>query len=163
MGHRPKRGGATSWQILDIELFCKFPSTPSRYGDESSGFGKVMKLSFEPYKEHPKGTPYVTVASFLVQTVSGIRKRNEGQLEDDSDFNVYVSNVVMCWSSSPSWIGVVLDSIPSSNSYKRLVTEGYQVQDIGSLENKHISRQSIVLQGAFGLSHKLAVAHVEVR
>jgi len=37
----------------------------------------------------------VAVASCLVQTVSGIREGNEVQVEDDSDFNVYVSDAAM--------------------------------------------------------------------
>ena len=62
----------------------------------------VMKLSFQPYKVLLKRTPYVTVALFVVQTVSGIREGNEVQVVDESDFNVYVSDAVMSSSSSPS-------------------------------------------------------------
>ena len=58
-----------------------------------------MKLSFQPYKVLLKRTPYVAVALFLVQTVSGIREGNEVQVEDESDFNVYASDAAM--SSSP--------------------------------------------------------------
>ena len=54
-----------------------------------------MKLSFQPYKDLLKRTLYVAVASFLVQTVSGIREGNEVQVENESDFNVYVSDVAM--------------------------------------------------------------------
>ena len=54
-----------------------------------------MKLSFQPYKDLLKRTPYVAVASFLVQTVSGIREENEVQVEDESDFNVYASDAAM--------------------------------------------------------------------
>ena len=54
-----------------------------------------MKLSFQPYKELLKRTPYVAVASFLVQTVSGIREGNEVQVENESDFNVYASDAAM--------------------------------------------------------------------
>ena len=54
-----------------------------------------MKLSFQPYKDLLKRTPYVAVASFLVQTVSGIREGNEVQVEDESDFNVYASDAAM--------------------------------------------------------------------
>ena len=69
--------------------------TPKFYGPEYSGVGKVMKLSFQPYKVLLKRTPYVAVALFLVQTVSGIREGNEVQVVDESDFNVYVSDVAM--------------------------------------------------------------------
>jgi archaeosine-15-forming tRNA-guanine transglycosylase len=54
-----------------------------------------MKLSFQPYKYLLKWTPDVVVASFLVQTVSGIREGNEVQVVDESDFNVYVSDATM--------------------------------------------------------------------
>ena len=83
-------------------MFCEFLSIPNRYGPESGGVGKVMKLSFQPYKDLLKRTPYVSVASFLVQTVSGIREVNEIQVEDESDFNVYASDAAM--SSSLSFL-----------------------------------------------------------
>ena len=54
-----------------------------------------MNLSFQPYKVVLKRTPYVAVALFLVQTVSGIREGNEIQVVDESDFNVYVSDAAM--------------------------------------------------------------------
>ena len=76
-------------------MFHKFPLTPNRYGPESSGVGKVMKLSFQPYKVILKWTPYVAVASFLVQTVSGIREENKVQVVDESDYNTYVSDAAM--------------------------------------------------------------------
>ena len=59
-----------------------------------------MKLSFQLYKKLPKQTPYVSVASYLVQTISGIQEANKVQLEDDSDFNIYVSDVMMSSSIS---------------------------------------------------------------
>ena len=68
---------------------------PDRYGPKSRVIGKVMKLSFQPYKYLLKRTPYVAMASFLVQTVSGIRERNEVQVEDDWDLNVYISDAAM--------------------------------------------------------------------
>ena len=54
-----------------------------------------MKLSFQPYKDLLKWTPYVAVTSFLVQTVSGIQEGNEVQVENESDFNVYASDAAM--------------------------------------------------------------------
>ena len=54
-----------------------------------------MKLSFQPYKDLLKRTPYLVVVSFLVQTVSGIREGNELQVENESDFNVYASDAAM--------------------------------------------------------------------
>jgi len=54
-----------------------------------------MKLFFQPYKVLLKRTPYVAVALFFVQTVSGIREENEVQVVDESDFNVYASDAAM--------------------------------------------------------------------
>ena len=104
-GHRPKRGGASPRQILVINLFCELPSTPNSYVPEFGGIGKVMKL-FQLYKDLLKRTPYAVVVSFLVKTASGIRKGNEVQAEDDSDFNVYIFDVVMSSSRSipVSWL-----------------------------------------------------------
>ena len=80
-------------------MFRELLLNPNRYGPESGGVGKVIKLSFQPYKVLLKRTPYVVVALFLVQTVSGIREGNEVQVEDESDFNVYASDAAMSSSS----------------------------------------------------------------
>jgi len=69
--------------------------TAKSYGPESGGVGKVMKLSFQPFKDLLKRTPYVAVASFLGQTGSRIREGNEVQVVDESDFNVYLSDAAM--------------------------------------------------------------------
>jgi hypothetical protein len=90
-------------------LFHEFPLTPNRYGPESGGVGKVMKLSFQPYNVLLKRTPYVAVALFLVQTVSGIRERNEVQVVDESDFNVYASDAAMSSSGILLSIGYLLN------------------------------------------------------
>ena len=66
-----------------------------------------MKLSFQPYKDLHKRTPYLAVVSFLVQTVSGIREGNEVQVEDESDFNVYASDAAMSSSESEEESGEV--------------------------------------------------------
>ena len=94
-GPSAQTDGAAPKQILDVALFHQLLLTQSRYRPQSGGFGKVMKLSFQPYKELPEWTPYVLVTLFLVQTVSRIRERNKVQFEGDWNFNVYVSDVVM--------------------------------------------------------------------
>ena len=94
-GHWTKRGGAAPFQILDVDLFCEFLLTLNSYGPESGGVGKVMKFSFQPCKVLLKRSPYVAMALFLVQTVSGIREGNEVQVVDESDFNVYASDATM--------------------------------------------------------------------
>ena len=47
-------------------MFRELPLTPNSYEPESDSVGKIMKLSFQPYKFLLKRTPYVAVASFLV-------------------------------------------------------------------------------------------------
>ena len=69
-----------------------------------------MKLSFQPYKDLLKQTPYVAVTLFFVHTVSGIREGNEVQVVDESDFNVYVSDAAM--SSSEGFIFFLLFFLP---------------------------------------------------
>ena len=69
-----------------------------------------MKLSFQPYKVLLKWTPYVALALFLVQTVSGIREGNEVKVVDESDFNVYVSDAAM--SSSEGFIFFLFFFLP---------------------------------------------------
>ena len=68
-----------------------------------------MKLSFQPYKVLLKRSPYVAVALFLVQTVSGIREGNEVQVENESDFNVYASDAAMSSSGLLLSIGYLLN------------------------------------------------------
>ena len=82
-------------------MFRELLLTPNSYGPESGGVGKVMKLYFQPYKVLLKWTPYVAVALFLVQTVSGIREGNEVQDVDESDFHVYASDAAMSSSTPP--------------------------------------------------------------
>ena len=47
----------------------------------------------------------MAVASFFVQTVSGIREGNKVQVVDESDFNVYVSDKAMSSSSRVAVVG----------------------------------------------------------
>ena len=105
-----KRWRSTPFQILDVELFRKLLLTPNSYGPKSGGVGKVMKLYFQPYIVLLKRTPYVTVASFLVQIVSGIREGNEVQVEDESDFNVYASDAAMSSSDTTASAATSLTS-----------------------------------------------------
>ena len=69
----PKDGGAAPWQILDVTFFQKLPLNPNEFGPKTSVIGSSSKLSFYPYKEHPKRTPYATWASFLVRAAPGLR------------------------------------------------------------------------------------------
>ena len=71
---------ATPWQILDVHLFQRFPLTPNEFGPETGAIGRSFKLSFHPYKEHPKRTQYVAGASFLVRAAPGFRTGLELEL-----------------------------------------------------------------------------------
>ena len=59
----------------------------------------IHELSLTLEHSMPVSSPAVpgltAGASFLVQTVSGIREGNEVQVVDESDFNVYVSDAAM--------------------------------------------------------------------
>ena len=60
-------------QILDVKLFRLFLSIPDEFGVETSTIGRVLKLSFQPYKERPNPTLYATWASILLRAVPGVR------------------------------------------------------------------------------------------
>ena len=47
------------------------------FRSETGAIGSSMKMSFHPYIERPKRTPYTAWASILVRAVSGLR----GELE----------------------------------------------------------------------------------
>jgi hypothetical protein len=58
---RPKAyqaGNAAPWQILDVNLFRRFPLTQDEFWHETGAIGSPMKLCFQPYIERPKPTPY---------------------------------------------------------------------------------------------------------
>ena len=73
----PKDCAVASWQILNVHLFRWFPSSPNEFGLLTSAIGSSLKLSFHPYKEHPKRTPYAAHASILVRAASGLRDELE--------------------------------------------------------------------------------------
>ena len=62
----PKEVAQHLSRFWTLTLFCELLLTPNSYGPESGGVGKVIKLSFQPYKVLLKQTPYVAMALFLV-------------------------------------------------------------------------------------------------
>jgi hypothetical protein len=40
---------ATPWQILDVNLFQRFPLTQDEFWHETSAIGSSMKVCFQPY------------------------------------------------------------------------------------------------------------------
>jgi len=74
---RPKYDVASPRQILDVNLFGRFPLTPDEFEPDTGAIGSVLKLSFHPSIVRPNPTPYATWASVLVRAVSGVRNRNE--------------------------------------------------------------------------------------
>jgi hypothetical protein len=73
-------GDAAPWQILDVNLFQRFPLTQDEIWHETSAIGRSMKLCFQPYIARPKPTPYVTWASILLCTAPGLRTGLEFEL-----------------------------------------------------------------------------------
>ena len=54
-------------------MFRRFLSTPNEFGPQTNAIGSSMKLSFHPYKEHPKRTPCAAWASILVRAAPRLR------------------------------------------------------------------------------------------
>jgi len=81
MAQRPKNSDATPRQILDVILFRRFPSTPDEFGPETGPIGRVLELSFQPYRVRPNPIPYSTEAPVLVQTAPGLRNGLEVEFD----------------------------------------------------------------------------------
>jgi hypothetical protein len=58
--------------LQDNTLFLCLPWNRTVFRHETRSFGKVILLSFHPYKEHPKWSPYVISVMILVRTVPEI-------------------------------------------------------------------------------------------
>jgi hypothetical protein len=69
---RPKYDKTTPWQIMYASLFRCFPWNKMVFGHETRSIGKVILLSFHPYKECPKRSLYVISVMILVWTIPGI-------------------------------------------------------------------------------------------
>jgi hypothetical protein len=65
-------GDAAPWQILDVNLFRRFPLTQDEFWHETGAIGSSMKFCFQPYIEHPKPSPYATWASVFLRTAPGL-------------------------------------------------------------------------------------------
>ena len=72
-GLRSKNSDAAPGQILDVNFYGRFPSTPDEFGLETSAIESILKLYFQPYKERPNLSMYVTWASVLVRAIPGVR------------------------------------------------------------------------------------------
>jgi hypothetical protein len=73
-------GDAAPWQILDVNLFQRFPLTQNEFWHATSAIGSSMKFCFQPYIKRPKPTPYATRASVLLRTAPGFRTGLELEL-----------------------------------------------------------------------------------
>jgi hypothetical protein len=73
MAQWPKDGDAAPGQNLDATLFGRFPKTQNEFGPQTSRIGSYMKLTFQPYVERRKRTPFVAWASVLPKTTPGPR------------------------------------------------------------------------------------------
>ena len=72
MAQKPKYGDAAPGQILDVNLFDRFPLTRKEFGCGTKTIGKVIFLAFHPYKECPNPSMYATWAPVLVQAGPGL-------------------------------------------------------------------------------------------
>jgi hypothetical protein len=73
-------GDAAPWQILDINLFRRFPLTQDEFWHETGVIGSSVKLCFQPYIERPKRTLYATWTSVLLRTTPVLRTGLELEL-----------------------------------------------------------------------------------
>jgi hypothetical protein len=76
----PNGIGAAPWQILDVNLFRRFPLTQDEFWHETDAIGSSMKLCFQPYIGRPQLTPYGTWASVLMRTAPRLRTGPELKL-----------------------------------------------------------------------------------
>jgi hypothetical protein len=61
MAQKLKYGDAAPRQILNVNLFHRFPMTPDEFCHETSAIGKVIFLAFHAYKERPNPSPSALV------------------------------------------------------------------------------------------------------
>jgi hypothetical protein len=81
LGLRPNQTvSAVLWQILDVNLFRRFPLTRDEFWHKTGAIGSSIKFCFQPYIERPKPTPYATWASVLLRTAPGLRTGLELEL-----------------------------------------------------------------------------------
>jgi hypothetical protein len=102
---------AAPGQILDVNLFGRFPSTPNEFRPKTSAIGSVMKLYLQPYKEHRKLSPYATWVSVLVNTAPGLRDGLKNESQKRLDWASYWSGR-LCY--SPKVVAKVEDSLHHS-------------------------------------------------
>ena len=102
----PKDGVAAPWQILDADLFRRFPLILKGFRCETTCIGFLIKLAFQPYMDHRKWGPDASWVTSLRQT--GPRGRGRLKIMLDQTFG-------SCWTS-------LLVIIASTSSSKFLMT-----------------------------------------
>ena len=70
-----KKGVGAPWQILDADLFRRFPLILKGFCRETTWIGFLIKLSFQPYVDHRKRSPDASWVTSLKQTDPGGRDR----------------------------------------------------------------------------------------
>ena len=75
--HRSKNSDAAPGQILDVNFFGRFLSTPNEFGPKTSAIGSFLELYLQPYKVRSNLSPYAIVTSILVRAVPEIQNRLE--------------------------------------------------------------------------------------
>jgi hypothetical protein len=58
-GPKAKNNGTAPRQILDIQLFHRFPLIPDEFGHGTSSIGTFISLYFQGVQEHPNWISYV--------------------------------------------------------------------------------------------------------
>jgi hypothetical protein len=63
-----KNGGATSRQILDVQLFWLFPLISDKFRPKTISIGNIILLPFQGVQERPNWMLYAKWASVLMWT-----------------------------------------------------------------------------------------------
>jgi hypothetical protein len=81
LGHKAQQtGDAEPSQILDVNLFQRFPLTQDEFRHVTSSIGSSIKVFFQPSIERLKPTPYAAWASVLLRIAPGLKTTLELEL-----------------------------------------------------------------------------------
>jgi hypothetical protein len=99
-------------------IVSTFLWTQKEFGYETSSIGKLILLSFHPYKERPKRSWYVIWATILVRTVPGIRIGFQLDLDWDSNL-AWSPLLLLCTSTSLFKPFLIFSIVPNHHNIIR--------------------------------------------
>ena len=103
----PKEGVAAPWQIMDANLFRRFPLISKRFWCETTWIDFLIKLSFHPYVDRRKQSPDASWVTSLRQTQTWVAL---GLHLGDSN---WISLRPPSWLGHPCWPPTPLYHVPN--------------------------------------------------